>query len=149
MPFPVPGTQFHIPELSMKVKSKSHVYHYLPNFLNNRQLPAAEQIVVKLKVISTTESDDYQHDVIINNRSFAPDKAQELNEKRFQKLVTEKFVGIEGLEIEGLEGKELDFDTFYSEAPPEIVGEVLKAIRSAEMLSAGEQKNFVPESDSL
>lgn len=132
----------------MKVYSRNHIYRYVPNYLNNRKLPADEQIVVKLKSITLPDSDAYQRDVMVNTRSFSPDKAQELNEKRFNAMVQEKFSGIEGLEIDGLEGKELDFETFYNEAPQDIVNEVLAALKSTEMLTVGEQKNFVPESDS-
>lgn len=131
----------------MKVNGRNHVYRYVPNYLNNRQLPAAEQIVIKTKAITVPDSDAYQRDVLNNSRSFAPDKAQELNENRYNIMVSGKFLGVENLEIEGFEGKELDFDTFYNEAPADIVNEYLKGLRSTEMLSAGEQKNFVPESD--
>lgn len=136
----------------MKVSNRTHIHRYLPNYLDNRRLPKArisEQIVVNLRVISAPEEDAYQRDALDNARTFAPDKAQELNEARLNKLFKEKFVSVEGLEIEGLEGKELDFETFYAEAPPEIVSEVLRAIRSKEVLTAGEQKNFLPESDGL
>lgn len=133
----------------MKVYSRNHIYRYVPNFLNNRQLPAEQQIVVNLKVISAPEEDAYQREALTNARTFSADTAQEKNEARLNKLFSEKFVGIEGLDISGFEGKPLDFDTFYSEAPPEIVNEVLRVIRSAEALTAGEQKNFSPESGGL
>lgn len=136
----------------MKVYGRNHVYRYVPNFLDNRKLPKeriAEQIVVKLKVVSSPENDNYQRESITNSRTFAPDKASELNEARFHKLFNDKFIGVEGLEIEGFEGKELDFESFYSEAPPDIVTEVSRAILSSEVLTLGEQKNFVPESDGV
>lgn len=136
----------------MKVYGKNHLYRYVPNFLNNRKLPKerrAEQIVVRLRVISPPEEDAYQREALNNVRSVAPDKAQELNEARLHKLFAEKFDGVESLEIDGLEGKEIDFDTFYSEAPPDIVNEVLRVLRSSEALTAGEQKNFLPESDGV
>ncbi len=132
----------------MKVYSRNHTYRYVPNFLNNRKLPKEEQIVVRLRVISSPEDDAYQREAVNATRKFAPDKAQELNEARFNALVTEKFDGVEGLEIDGMEGKSLDYAAFYAEAPPEIVSEVVRAIRSTELLTLGEQKNFVPESDS-
>jgi hypothetical protein len=133
----------------MKVNSRNHIYRYTPDFLNNRQLPKAEQIVINLRVITAPEEDGYQREALNNARTFAPDVAQEKNEARLNKLFAEKFVGVEGLEIDGLEGKPLDFETFYAEAPPEIVNEVLRVIRSGEALTAGEQKNFLPESDGL
>jgi len=130
----------------VKINSRNHVYRYTPNYLNNRQL-SQDQIVVKLKVISAPEDDAYQREALHNTRMFAPDKAQELNEARLNKLIKEKFVGVEELEIDGLTDKEIDFDTFYAEAPPEMVNEVLRAIRSTEILTQGEQKNFLPEPD--
>jgi hypothetical protein len=131
----------------MKVNSRTHIYRYVPNFLNNRQLPKDEQIVVKLNVISAPEEDVYQREALNNARTYAPDKAQELNEGRLNKLFAEKFLGVEGLEIDGLAGKDLDFAAFYAEAPPEIVNEILRVVRSGEALTAGEQKNFLPGSD--
>ncbi|MDD2365174.1 MAG: hypothetical protein PHN84_03325 [Desulfuromonadaceae bacterium] len=131
----------------MKVNSRNHVYRYTPNFLDNRQLPADQQIVISLRAVTSPDEDDYQREALANLRTFAPDKAQELNEARHRKLITEKFVCVEGLEIGGLEGKPLDYDTFYAEAPAEIVNEVLRAIRSVEMLTNGEQKNFLPVPD--
>lgn len=133
----------------MKVYGRNHVYRYVPNFLNNRQLPPAEQIVLLLKTITAPEQDLYERDAYTNTRTYSADKAQELNEARLNKMFAEKFIGVEGLEIEGFEGKTLDFDTFYAEAPPEIVNDMLRAIRSGEILTAGEQKNFLPESDGL
>lgn len=132
----------------MKVHGRNHIYRYVPNFMNNRQLPASEQIVVNLKSVAADEHDAYQHACLNATREYAPDKAQELNEARFGKLVQEKFVGVEGLEIEGLEGKPLDYATFYREAPQVIVNEVLRVIMSTELLTLGQQKNFVPESGS-
>jgi len=134
----------------VKIYNRNHIYRYVPNYKNNRQLPKeqiAEQIVVRLRVISAPDEDACQVEAINNARMYAPDKAQEMNTARMHKLFAEKFDGIEGLEIEGLEGRELDFATFYAEAPPELVNEVLRSIRSGEALSAGEQKNFLPGSD--
>ena len=134
----------------MKVHNRNHIYRYVPNFLNNRQLTAAQksdQIVVRLRAIAPPEEDAYQREALNNARQFAPDTAQEKNEARLNKLFAEKFDGVEGLEIDGLEGKVFDFDLFYNEAPGDIVNEVLRVIRSAEALTAGEQKNFLPGSD--
>jgi hypothetical protein len=134
----------------VKVNNRNHIYRYVPNYLDNRRLPIeriSEQIVVRLRVIGAPDEDAYQTEALNNARMYAPDKAQELNTARMHKLFTEKFDGVEGLEIEGLEGREMDFTTFYAEAPPELVNEVLRVLRSGEALSAGEQKNFLPGSD--
>jgi hypothetical protein len=134
----------------MKITNRNHVHRYVPNYLDNRRLPKeriTEQIVVLMKVINASEEDDFNRAALDDARQYAPDKAQELTENRLEKLYSEKFVGVEGLEIEGLEGKEFDYPTFYTEAPPEIVSEVLRAFRSKQVLTAGEQKNFVPVSD--
>jgi hypothetical protein len=133
----------------MKVYSRNHIYRYVPNYLDNRKLDADQQVVVSLRVVSAPEEDAFQRASLKNSRMYAEDKAQELNEAGFRALMLEKFICVEGLDIEGLEGKPLDYDTFYAEAPPEIVGEVIKAVRSAQMLTLGEQKNFVPESGSV
>lgn len=132
----------------MKITNRNHIHRYTPNFLDNRRLPKeriSEQIVVRMRVITALEEDDFQREAINNARMFAPDKAQELNETRINKLYTEKFDGVENLEIEGFEDKELDYPTFYAEAPPELVNEILRAFRSKEVLTTGEQKNFLPE----
>ncbi len=134
----------------MKIPNRNHIHRYVPNYSDNRRLPKdriAEQIVVRMRVISAREDDEYQREAMENHRTYAPDKAQELNENRLNKLYAEKFDGVENLDIEGLEGKTFDFDTFYTEAPPEMVSEILRALRSKELLTAGEQKNFLPESD--
>ncbi|OHD20430.1 MAG: hypothetical protein A2Y38_26345 [Spirochaetes bacterium GWB1_59_5] len=136
----------------MKVYGRKHIFRYVPNFLDNRRLPKeriADQIVIRLRGVSVPEEDAYQREALNNVRTFAPDKAQEMNEARLHKLFNEKFDGVEGLEIDDLAGKEMDFDTFYAEAPTDIVNEVLRAIRSTEALMAGEQKNFLPESDGV
>jgi hypothetical protein len=133
----------------LKVYSRTHIYRYVPDYLNNRQLPKEEQIVVNLQGITAAEEDADYRDSQNTARTYAPDKAQEINEKRLHKLYAEKFNGVSGLEIEGLEDKELTYELFYEEAPQDIVREVLRVIRSTEQLTAGEQKNFVPESGGL
>jgi histidinol phosphatase-like PHP family hydrolase len=136
----------------MRVNSRNHIYRYTPDFLNNRRLPKekiAEQIIVKLRGITSAEEDAEFRESQNTNRMYAPDKAQEINEARMNKLYSEKFVGVEGMEIDGLEGKELDFETFYAEAPTDIVREVVRVLRSTEALTVGEQKNFLPESGGL
>jgi hypothetical protein len=136
----------------MKVTNRNHIHHYVPNYLDNRRLPKErinEQIVVLMKGISAKEEDDFQRATLDDARQYAPDKAQELTEARLEKLYSEKFIGVEGLEIEGLEGTEFNYPTFYCEAPPEIVNEVLRAFRSKQVLTLGEQKNFLPVSDGL
>ena len=132
----------------MKLPGRNHLYRYIPNYLNNRKLPAVEQLVVRLRAISAPEEDAYQRDAMKNSRMYSDDKSQELNEGRFRTLMLEKFDGLEGAEIEGFEGKEIDYDTFYAEAPADVVSEVIKVVRSTQLLSLGEQKNFVPEPDS-
>lgn len=133
----------------MKVYSRNHIYRYVPNYLNNRQLPAEEQIVIKLRCIAAPDDDQYNRECYAASRTYSADKAQELNEARLKKLYVEKFCGVEGLDIDGMEGKPLDFDTFYNEAPPELVADIVRAMRSGEALTAGEQKNYVPGSGGL
>lgn len=132
----------------MKIKSRNHVYACLPPFLNNRQLPAGDQVVVNLKVVPMTDQDKYQREVLQVRAEYALDKAQELIEAKTLDLVRDVFCGVEGLEIEGLEDKALDFDTFYREAPPEMVNWVVRAVMSTTELTLAERKNFLPESDS-
>lgn len=132
----------------MKVHNRNHVYRYVPDFLNNRRLPkekAGEQIVVKLKAVSAPEEDSEFRESQNTLRMYAPDKAQEMNESRLNKLYASKYDGVENLEIDGIDSAEMPFDTFYAEAPQDIVREVLRVIRSTEALTAGEQKNFLPE----
>lgn len=126
----------------VKIKSRNHVYETLPPFMNNRQLPPEEQIVVGLKVVMLPEQDAFQREAMAIRSEYALDKAQELIEEASRNIVREKFVSIEGLQIEGFET--LDFDTFYKEAPPELVGWVVRAVMSTTELSAAERKNFVP-----
>lgn len=130
----------------MKVKSKNHVYECLPPFLNNRTTKPEEQIVIGLKVCPMPTQDRYQREVLQIRSEYALDKAQELIEEKTLGMVKESFVSIEGLEIEGLDGT-LDFDTFYKEAPPELVNWVVRAVMSTTELSLAERKNWLPESD--
>jgi hypothetical protein len=140
----------------MKVYGRNHIYPYVPDYLNNRRLPlekVAEQIVVNLKVITAPEEDAEYRASQETNRSLAPDVAQEKNEARLHKLYKEKYAGVTGLEVINDDGtvkfaaEQLsDFDLFYAEAPQDIVREALRVMRSAEALTVGEQKNFLPES---
>lgn len=140
----------------MKVKSRNHVYECLPQFLDNRKLPADEQVVIGLKVVSQPERDDYQQDLLTirlnSEHNFAEDKAREMidqqSQERSMNLFRSKFCFVKGLEIEGFEGKELDFDTFYAEAPPELVNWATRTIMSTTELTLAERKNFLPGSDS-
>lgn len=134
----------------MKVKARNHVYETLPPFMNNRTLPRelwAERIIVGLTVATMPEQDAYQREIAAIRSDYALDKAQELIEEKAQEFMHKHFAWIKGLEIEGLAG-ELDYDTFYREAPPEIVAWVGRAITSTTELSLAERKNFEPESDS-
>lgn len=142
----------------MKVKNNNHVYRYVPDFkvvengetVSNRKLPAAEQIVVNMSIITIDEDDANQRAMFLAMKKFSPDKAQELSEKRLNELLEKKFSNVEGLEVEGIPAEELNtWDGFRKQAPRCIVQEVIAALRSEEMLSAGEQKNFLPESDGL
>jgi len=130
----------------VKIKGKNHIYETLPPFMGNRQLPKDEQIVIGLKVVSLPEQDAYQREAMAIRSDYALDKAQELVEEKSRDLVRGKFVSIEGLEIEGIDN--LDFDTFYNEAPPELVSWVVRAVMSTTELSLAERKNFLPESGS-
>ena len=130
----------------MKVHGKSHIYDYLPDFADNRKLSPQEQIVIGLSVVPLSEFDDYQRSCLITSRKFAVDKAQELNEKRFHAMIDAKVHFIRGLELDGYEGQEITFDILYHEVP-ELAGEIIQAVKSTEQLTAGEQKNFLPESD--
>jgi hypothetical protein len=142
----------------MKVKRNSHVYNYLPDYklvedgitISNRRLPVAEQIVVKLSVISIDEDDANQRAMFLAMKKFSPDKAQELSEKRLNELLEKKFHGCAGLEVDGVTEETLQtWEGFKSEAPREIVQDAMVALRSTEQLSEGDQKNFVPESDGV
>jgi hypothetical protein len=134
----------------MKVKSRKHVYRFVPDYtvmvdgkkVSNRQLPKEEQIVALIESISLDEDDAFQREMIIASKKFSPDKYQELSEKRQKDLVEKKFHGIEGLEVEGYTGSLETWDACYEHAPREIMGQIMAAMRSTEMLSAGEQKNF-------
>lgn len=126
----------------MKINSKNHVYATLPPFMNNRQLPKEEQIVIGLNVVTLPEQDAFQRECMAIRSDYAMDKAQELIEEKSRAIVREKFEYIEGLEIEGFD--KLDFDTFYNEAPPELVSWVVRTVMSTTELSAAERKNFVP-----
>lgn len=125
----------------MKLNSINHVYRYVPNFLNNRKLPKEEQIVFGLKVVPMPEQDAYQNQRALNiNGNFAPDKAQEKNDRLLKELVKSKLAFIENLEID--DKPVTDIDTAYKEAPPELVAEVFRAVMSTAVLTLGEQKNF-------
>ena len=131
----------------MKVNGKSHVYDYVPDYADNRKLPAEEQIVFGLTVVPMSEYDGYQKACLLNNKKFSVDKAQDLNQQRFHAIVESKFKFVRGLELEGHNG-EITFQTIYDEVP-ELAGEIIQVVMSTEQLTAGEQKNFLPESDGV
>ena len=132
----------------MKVYSKNHVYECLPPYLNNRQLPTDQQIVIGLKAVTFNDQNDLQKDIISIRTDFAIDKAAEKIEERNQELSKSKFKFIKNLNIEGIEG-EIDFDAFIKEAPLELAKWVSMAIMSTEILTLAERKNFLPESSSV
>jgi antitoxin component HigA of HigAB toxin-antitoxin module len=115
--------------------------------MNNRTGNPKEQIVIGLKVVSMPAQDKYQREVLQIRSEYALDKAQEMIEEKTLAMVESAFVSITGLEIEGFEDKELDFHTFYREAPPELVNWVIRAVMSTTELSLAERKNWLPGSD--
>lgn len=131
----------------MKINGKNHVFECLPPYGNNRKLKPEDQIVIGLKVVTMPEQDQYQRECLAIRADYAVDKAQELVEAKLKEVIKSKFVFVRGLEIEGVPG-ELDFDTFYSEAPPEIVAWVIGSCMSSQRLSESERKNFLPVSAS-
>lgn len=132
----------------MEVYNKNHVYECLPPYLNNRQLPPDQQIVIGLKAVTFNDQNDLQKDIISIRTDFAIDKAAEKIEERNQELSKSKFKFIKNLNIEGVEG-EIDFDIFIKEAPLELAKWVSMAIMSTEILTLAERKNFSPESSSV
>ena len=125
----------------MKLNSINHVYRYVPNFMDNRKLPKEEQIVFGLKVAPMPEQDAYQNQKALNfNGNFAPDKAQEENDRLLKDLVKSKLAFIENLDID--DKLVTDLETAYREAPPELIAEVFRAVMSTAVLFLGEQKNF-------
>lgn len=131
----------------MKLNSINHVYPYVPNFLDNRKRPAVEQLVIPLKVVSLPQQDAYNNQKQLNFSTFAPDKAQEENDRILKELIKSKQAGdIQGAEIEGK--LVTDLLEFYQEGPPEVVAEICRAVMSTTLLTLGEQKNFLPESGS-
>jgi len=129
----------------MQVYGKDHIYDYVPQFNGNRKLPKREQIIIPLQVIPLKEFDDYQRFCLLNSKKMGVDKTQELNEKQFHRMVASK-VGVPiNLGIIGHTGP-ITFQTIYEEIP-ELAGEIIEVVRSTEALTAGEQKNFLPESD--
>lgn len=132
----------------MEFEGIDHVYEYVPNYRDNRSLSKEEQIVIGLKVIPSAELDAYQRSAFLNGKKFTPDKAQEVNEKRYAEIIKSKVAYIRNLKIKGCDG-EIDFDVLRKMGPPEIVNEILRAVLSTEILSEGEQKNFWRESDSV
>ncbi|GEM_PF-4749558 len=132
----------------MKINSIGHVFETLPPFLGNRQAQPGDQFVVGLKVVPTPEQDEYQRFRERAFATFALDKAQEEVDKKLRETVRAKVAFIRGLIIDGIndDGRELSFDEFYAQAPPEIVSWVCRAVMSTTELSAAERKNFLPGS---
>lgn len=128
----------------MKIAGKSHVYATLPPFLNNRQLPEAERIILDLTVATMPEQDAYQREAMLIRNEYALDKAQELIEEKTRALVEKHFAGCRGLIIDGVndDGRPLTFAEFYAEAPPELVMWTVRAVMSTTELSQAEAKNF-------
>jgi hypothetical protein len=142
----------------MRFPNNRHVYRYVPNCkvveggepIYNRRLPKDEQVVAKLSIITGPEDEALQRAAFLEMKKYSPDKAQELSEKRFAAKAAEHFHGVENLEVEGVDPKLFEtWEGFCENAPRDIRDEVILALRSREMLTDGEQKNFLPESDGL
>jgi hypothetical protein len=111
-----------------------HVYECIPPVRGNEQ--AAEPVVIGLKVISLPDQDTE----ITASRGLGAEAIT----KRTMDLLRSKVAFIRDLKVGGREIT--TFDDFYKNAPPELVGWVLRAVYSTQILSAAERKNSSPES---
>jgi hypothetical protein len=111
-----------------------HVYECIPPVLG---IPDAEvPVVIGLKVVSVPDQD-----AEINAcRGLGPEAVT----KRTMDLLRAKFAYVKNLRVGGREIE--TFDDFYKHAPPELVGWVLRAVYSTQILSGAERKNLSPGS---
>lgn len=142
----------------MRFPSQKHIYRYVPNCkvveagisIYNRKLDKPDQVVVKLTIIGGGEDETLQRCAFLDMKKLNPEKAQELSEKRFTAVAAAHYHGVENLEIEGVDPSAFEtWEGFCDNAPRDVREEVILALRSREMLTEGEQKNFLPESDGL
>lgn len=160
----------------MNFNSASYVYQAVPPYMNNRELPslmmadiikrekvlrpeapaeeiwaaAAVEVEEKcemawfgLTAVSMPETDVLDRAIAALYSDHARDKASELEAaKRIEQI--KKHVHSINIKIAG--ERVTDFDTFYKQAPKEVVRWVCDAVHSTIVMSHAERKNFMPGS---
>ena len=117
----------------------NHVYWTFPQTPSNMALPESERVAVGLKCVTVPDLDA---DMVASSMAMATEpqsKWADIQRERTYALIKSKFVGVRNLTIGGEPVR--DFDHFYSDAPPDIVSWVCKAVYRTEVLSEYEIKN--------
>ena len=123
----------------MDFNSPDHVFECVPPVLGISKAPKEEQVIIGLSIVKRPEV-DLDHTAEIKARlDHTADKASEMVAEITLARIKDKVAFIRNLTVGGVEIK--DFDTFYKEAPPELVQWVVKAVYSYYALSQAERKN--------
>ena len=121
----------------MKFKSHNHVYLCIPPVLGNEN--SEQPVTVGLRGVSAVDMDNYKAQALEYQLNFGQAKASEMVTAETIKFTADHVASIEGLEIDGQ--PVTDFETFYKDAPQELVSWVMTAIHSTQILTDAERKN--------
>lgn len=125
----------------MEFYGKNHVFEYAPAALDNREQSVDDMMFIGLKCVTMPEQDKFQREMAAVRNDYALDKAQEVIEQKTYEMVKSKVCFIKNCIIDGQLVE--DWDTFYANAPMEIVSEICAAVLRTNKLMEGERKNFL------
>lgn len=94
--------------------------------------------------VSMPETDALDRAIAALYSDYARDKAGELEAAKRLELVKKHVVSINHLTLDG--EPVTDFDTFYAQAPKDMVRWICDAVHSSIILTHAERKNFMPGS---
>jgi hypothetical protein len=146
-------------EEGMEFKGKGHKFKCIPpvlgiksdydNYLinkelaekNNGEMPEeVKPVIITLTGVSQPEMDKQQGKQQEISATYTLNERIEKITEITVDLVRDHFEGVENLEVGGTQIN--TFDSFYKEAPMELVQWVMMAVMSTEILTAAEVKNY-------
>lgn len=135
----------------MKFRSINDIYEIVPPILfdgiSNRDLPAEEQFIIRVKGLSITDLERIENEATLDVNRFEPVRRVEEQRKRMYDLLRSKVAGISGYQL--ADGREVTtFDELVAEGCPEVIKWLFSVVSSGERLSAAARKNSLPGSDS-
>jgi len=121
----------------MKLYSTDHVYRCRPPVLGNDV--SDDPFYIHLRGISQADFDAAVAADAQDQLTRTPDEALRLQSERTRKMIAERVVKIENLEVDGEPIK--DFADLCARAPREIATWVIQAVYRTDILSEAEEKN--------